>query len=43
MSLDHILAGGGLEEIFFWSFGSFIMFMGVLDTIITPRNRDYEE
>ena len=32
MSLDIITAGGGLEETFFWVFGTVILGIGAVDT-----------
>ena len=43
MSLDVITAGGDIEVIIFWSIGAFVLGVGVLDTIFTPKDKDYEE
>ena len=43
MSLDQITGGDGLEVIIFWSIGAFVLGVGVLDTIFTPKDKDYEE
>ena len=42
MSLDIITAGDGLVVVIFWSIGAFILGMGLLDTILTERDRDYD-
>ena len=37
MDLATITAGGGLEEAFFWAFGTFILGVGAVDTWYKER------
>lgn len=43
MSLEAITSGQGLEIFIFWSIGAFVLGMGLLDTILTKKDKDYED